>query len=497
LTGSTDGFERMSILHTSLFASSIPGTIGAGFHNVGGTGVLRASNEAVVKKVELHYGERCGHIPLDAPNIGVLVELPTTVIRTQMAYLSQLFGKDITPVTPGDLKAAKQEATAHPPLVVPYINVPETETYVRNELGAETWGLPGNITSVLKNKADFYQLADELHLDGFYPPDYTISRISTVVQETHQFLSWIEDVYKEAGIAHIYPLGVMLRAAESDGNYGCCLIYEHKGQIVLIPNGDAENVHYYTRWNEALAASQAHLVSTMNLKKEERIVVSRYIDFVDSPGMSVVIMDGQIESLRWNGQLQKQGSKACIGTSTYLPKNAYLERMRQQYEDETAAFFEFFLRKTAEKCGVDFASLRGVANIDIMLPGVLEKKLQEQRKQPPANYLAECNPRWTNYTDAIMTVLGANRKEPTVFNMKAVIQEGICTFDKHPLPENVNPQIVREAIRERDEVLRRSGTRMICRMAHNPMGLIFAGNLQQAQQEFDDLLMMLSTKSIP
>ncbi len=483
----------MSILHTSLFASSKPQTIGIGLHNLGSKGVLRASNEVMVKKVELHYGERCGHLPLDAPNIGVLVELPTTAIRTQMAYLSQLFGKDITPVTHGDLKAAKQEATAHPPLVVPYINVPETETYVHNELGAETWGLPGKMTSLLKNKADFYQLADELHLDGFYPPDYTISRLSTVVPETHHFLSWVEDIYKEAEVAHIYPLGVMLRAAESDGNYGCCLLYEHKGHIVVVPNGDGQQ--YYTSWQDALAASQAHLASTMNPQKEERIVISRYIDFVDSPGMSVVIMDGQIESLRWNGQLQKQGSKACVGTSTYLPKNTYLQRMQQQYEDETAAFFEAFLRKTAEKCGLDFASLRGVANIDIMLPGVLEKKLQEHRKQPPANYLAECNPRWTNYTDAIMTVLGANRKEPTVYNMKAVIQQGICTFDKHPFPANVNPQIVREGICEKDEVLRQSGTRMICRMAHNPMGLIFAGNLSQAQQELDNLLIRLAQVS--
>ena len=297
----------MSILHTSLFASSKPETIGIGLHNLGSKGVLRASNEVMVKKVELHYGERCGHLPLDAPNIGVLVELPTTAIRTQMAYLSQLFGKNITPLTQGDLKAAKQEARAHPPLFVPYINVTETETYVRNELGAETWGLPGKMTSLLKNKANFYQLADELHLDGFYPPDYTISRLSTVVPETHHFLSWVEDIYKEAEVAHIYPLGVMLRAAESDGNYGCCLLYEHKGHIVLIPNGDAEDVHYYTSWQEALAASQAHLASTMNPQKEERIVISRYIDFVDSPGMSVVIMDGQIESLRWNGQLQKQG----------------------------------------------------------------------------------------------------------------------------------------------------------------------------------------------
>ena len=63
----------MSILDTALFATPVPATLGVGFHNVG-SGVLRASNEALVKQVERHYGERCGHLPLDAWNVRVLVE---------------------------------------------------------------------------------------------------------------------------------------------------------------------------------------------------------------------------------------------------------------------------------------------------------------------------------------------------------------------------------------------------------------------------------------
>ena len=135
--------------------------------------------------------------------------------------------------------------------------------------------------------------------------------------------------------------------------------------------------------------------------------------------------------------------------------------MQLEYEEQTAVFFETLLRRTAQKCGIDFSSIRGVANLDIMIPGDLEKKLRQQRKQPEGNYLAECNPRWTNYTDAIMTVLGANRKEQTIYNMKGVIQEGICTIDKHPLPENIDPQRVRARIAERDAVLRQDGTRII------------------------------------
>jgi hypothetical protein len=484
----------MSILHTTLFATPTPRTLGVGFHNVGEQGVLRASNETMVKKVQHYYGERCGHLPLNARNIRALVDFPSADIRAQMAYLSALFGKDVLPVTFDELKQEEQRAPELVPLVVPYINLPELETRLHNELGAETWGLPGTMTDALKNKASFYQLADEFALQGFYPPDYSIANIFDVAREAERFLLQVEEIYKTTGVAGTYPLGVMLRAAEEDGNYGCCLVYEDAEGIVVVQDGDADHARYYRHWQEALANSQEHLLTTMNVQKEMRVVISRYIDFADSPGVSVVIMDDRVESLGWNSQLQKPGSKACVGTSTYIPNTAYMQRMQQAYEERTTAFFEALLRSTAQKCGIDFASIRGVANLDIMIPGELEKRLQRERKQPEGNYLAECNPRWTNYTDAIMTVLGANRKEQTIYHMQEVIQAGICTIDKHPLPEGIDSQRVRACLAERDAVLKQDGTRIICRMAKNPMGLIFAGDVARAQQEVNDMLMLLSNQ---
>jgi hypothetical protein len=295
-------------------------------------------------------------------------------------------------------------------------------------------------------------------------------------------------------VAEAYPLGVILRASEEDGNYGCCVAYENAGGIIVVQDGDADHAHYYTDWQQALGESQAHLITTMNVQKEARVVISRYIDFADSPGMSVVIMENRVESLGWNGQLQKPGSKACIGTSTYIPRNAYMQRMQQEYEEKTAAYFEALLRRTAQRCGINFASIRGVANLDIMIPGELEKRLQSQRKQVQGNYLAECNPRWTNYTDAIMTILGANRKGQTIYNMKAAISAGIATIDKHPLPQNIDPQSVRALIAERDDDLKQEGTRIICRMAKNPMGLIFAGDVTRAQQEVNTMLAQLAAE---
>jgi len=459
-----------------------------GFHNVGSEGVLRASDEATVKYVQHYYGERCGHLPLSARKICTLVDFPSADIRAQMAYLSTLFGKTITPITLDELKAEKEKAPEQAPLVVPYINVPEIETRLNNDLGAQSWGLPGMMTHVLKNKASFYQLVDEFGLEGFYPPDYTVASIYDLARETENFLRQVEEMYEKTGLAGAYPLGVMLRAAEEDGNYGCCLVYEHAEHIVVVQDGAADHARYYKHWQEALAQSQEHLATTMNVQKEARVVISRYIEFADSPGMSVVVMENRVESLGWNSQLQKPGSKACIGTSTYIPKNAYMQHMQQAYEEQTTTFFEALLRRTAHHCGINFASIRGVANLDIMIPGELEKRLQRQRKQPESNYLAECNPRWTNYTDAIMTVLGANRKAQTISNMKAVISAGICAIDKHPLPERVDPQSVRACIAEKDGVLKQEGTRIICRMAKNPMGLIFAGDVARAQQEVNDML---------
>lgn len=485
----------MSILHESLFASPAPRNFGVGFHNVGREGVLRASNEAMIDYVQHYYGERCGHLPLNASNIRALVSLSTTEIQAQMTYLSSLFGKNIVPTTLDELKQEKEKAPDLVPLVVPYINVPEIETRLHNELGADTWGLPGKMTHVLKNKASFYQLVDALGLEGFYAPDYRVANIYDVAAEAERFLQWIEDTYTQAGLAADYPLGVMLRATEEDGNYGCCLVYEDAGRVIVVRDGDADHIEQYTQWQEALIVSQAHLAATMNVQKEARVVISRYIDLADSPGISVVIMQNQVASLGWNGQLQKPGSKACIGTSTYIPSSAYVQRMQQVYEEQTATFFETLLRRTAQRCGIAFSAIRGVANLDIMIPGELERRLQKQRKQPEGNYLAECNPRWTNYTDAIMTILGVNRKEQTIYNMRAAISAGICTLDKHPLPANLDPQRVRVHIAERDAVLKQEGTRIICRMAKNPMGLIFAGDIARAQQEVDAMLTQLASEA--
>jgi hypothetical protein len=482
----------LNILHTSLFESNVQIRSGVGYHNVG-TGVLRASHQTTIDYVEAHYGQRCGHLPLESQEVAVLINDHTAEIQAHLSYLSQLFGKDIKAISAREVQQEQIHFSMYPMLVVPYINVPETEKRIQTELKAESWGMKSNIVSFLKNKADFYQFMDEFAFAGFRTPDYRIVQIDDLSKEALIFLVAIDEMLKKAGVSK-YPLGVMLRTAESDGNYGCCLVYEQKNQIRVVPNGEVELSTYYSSWEAALMVSQKILAATMNQLKETRVVVSRYLDLADSPGMSVVIMNGQIESLGWNSQLQKTGSKACIGTSTYRPANVTLARLQQEYEGQTLSFFEALLRRAAEKCDVDFASIRGVANIDIMLPGKMEETLQKKRGHKPSHYVAECNPRWTNYTDAIMTLIAANRFEQTISSMKKIIQEGIATIDKYHLSEDIDPQVVRELIFQRDGILKLSGTRIICRMAKRPMGFIFAGNTKIAQQEVATIIQLLASK---
>jgi hypothetical protein len=352
--------------------------------------------------------------------------------------------------------------------------------------------MSGDLVSFLKNKAIFYQFIDEFEFKGFQTPDYHISHVSDTTRKALKFLHDIEEMLKDASMSD-YPLGVMMRAAESDGNYGCSLVYEYEKHIRVVPNGELAHAVDYSSWEEALAASQQHLTSTMDLQKETRVVISRYIDMLDSPGMSVVIMDGHIESLGWNGQLQLEGSKACVGTSTYRPPTASLARLQESYEEQTLIYFEAVLKRAARRFGIDFASIRGVANIDIILPGDMETIVQKKRGYKRAHYVAECNPRWTNYTDAIMTIIGVNGKQQTIGNMKAVIEEGIATIDKFYLPEALDPKQVRASIFQKDQELKQSGTRIICRMAKQPMGLIFAGNIDKARQEMASIVYDLQT----
>jgi hypothetical protein len=463
--------------------------LGLGYHNVGRTGLLPGSDEATQTYIENHYGQRCGHIPLNADRIGVLVETDNETIRTQMQYLSELYGRELHVFTRDSLKQQNLHT-----LIVPYVNMPQTEKIIASELQSDYWGLPAEMTYILKHKAKFYQVIEEIGSEQFVQPEYITVDIQNLVQPTVTFLKKIEEMYTTAGVNQDYPRGVMMRFSLSDGNYGCSLAYEYEDNIIVVPNGDGTRTQSFTSWQEALIYSQQVISATMNPAKDPSIVVSRYIDFIDSPGLSLVMLEGYVQSLLWNGQLQKEGSKACIGTSSYVAKTAQLQKIQQESEAETAEIFEQFLRQTAKKLKIDFNTIRGLANVDIIIPTEREKKVQRVLGKKNKFYFAECNPRWTNYTDAIMTMIGIQRLDPTITSMQQIIAEGIYTIDKYQLPKGLDPAFVRTKIFEKDQKLQPEGTRIIARMTDSPLGLIFAGDIQRAEKEMNNIVNEIITE---
>ena len=177
----------MDSLNTSLFGSHVQMKLGVGYHNIG-TGVLRASDKATIDYVEEHYGQRCGHLPLEAQRVRVLVNAHSDENASHLKYLSRLYGKKLEAITPVELQHQQQLSLRSHMLVVPYINVPETERRIQTDLGAESWGMRGDLVSFLKNKADFYQFIDEFEFDGFQTPDYRIAHVADLIQRSSQFL---------------------------------------------------------------------------------------------------------------------------------------------------------------------------------------------------------------------------------------------------------------------------------------------------------------------
>lgn len=474
----------------SIFASNAPYELGLGFHNIG-SGALRYSSEALAQKLDRHYGQRCGHIPLAAKRIGVLVAAITDDTRSQVAYLSDLYKRKIEILTPEALADYNSAHRDSPACVVPYVNVPEAAAYI-SSLHGSTWGLPAAITHTLKNKALLHRFITNLSDPDIVCPDYVIADLPDLPHAVPSFLSNIRRWYRAAKLPTTYPLGVVLRAADEDGNYGSALMHETGGEITVVPDGNTSHMQTYSSWDQAIAFAHEVLTDAMDVSKESRVVVSRYIEMVDSPGISLVLLNGYVATLGWNGQLQQKGSKACVGTSSYRPATKELSQLQAKYEAQTAVMFERFLREVASAFETRFDDIRGVANIDIMLPGPVERQFMHYRGIKAPFYIAECNPRFTNYTDAILAILGVNQQVQSIANMKMAIRHGVYTMDKYILPPTVDPKRLRERIYEADKKLAAAGTRIICRMATSPMGVIFAGDRELAERTLSELVVSLS-----
>lgn len=458
---------------------------GLAWHNVGG--VLRGADTSVSSAVEKHYGTRAGHIP-QMENVGVMVYDPSDPeIVDQMAYQSRLIGKNIRLL---DSSSPVQEST----LAVPYINTPQAEERLR-KLGMDVWGLPSVMVHSLKNKASCHDLISQAGIDGFSTPDYEVCPVEELPEVGNKVLKETETIYAKTGLLGKYPLGLMVRTAESDGNYGAAVIRQEGNKIVVLPDGNKEKIVPCSDWTSALSTATTMLSGTLDLRVENRIVISRFMDLADSPGESLVISNGETISLGWNGQVHEPGSSACVGTSSYQASTPELRNAQNEYEHTTAAPFTRFLKYVATHLDIDFPQINGVVNVDWMIPGPLENEFQRRLGRRSQITVAEINPRFTNWTDAVLLAMWVTGKEQTVQNMLTTIAEGILAVDKLPIPLNsqVSMQQVRDGFTQLDERLKNSdGSRVILRMPDRPkMGVMFYGNTANAKAQTEHLIASL------
>lgn len=478
-------------LNRSIFTKKDSEVIYAGYPNI--ADVLRASDAGVLQAVSV-YSQRCGHIPLDnTPVSFVLVGRHTAKIESQLQYLTKIYKKTLIPKTAEELnKISKTENKKI--VVVPYINVQETGDYLSSRLeNFEIWGLPPQLTHNLKNKAESHIRIQKSGIPNLHVPDFEITDIDSLPETAQSFIEQkVLKLYANYNLSDYIP-GIMVRFVECDGNYGAGVVKAHKNKIIFLPDGNDNYPQEFDTWKDAIIACAGHIRSTMNISKEKRVIISRLIESVDSPGMSMAIMDGEITSLGLNSQLQSDGT-ACIGTGTYKPKSAELRAKKRKIEEETLNAFKKFIIDQSADLGIKFDEINAFINIDLIIPGRFEIELQKKRFGNTFNYISESNPRFTNWTDAVLSGVAAQGEKQTIASMQKIIKLGIEAEDKVKLPQNLEPGAVRDEICKKDLQLQKSGTRIIARMTQNPMGIIYMGDIPAARRELDKIIMKLSER---
>lgn len=431
------------------------------------------------------YDVRVGYPP-DCPQVTVAVSSAITPrTRDHFDYYSRLTGIDFGLVSVDDLDGQHIGS-----LAVPFINTQAVEQRLAGH-GMEVWGIPGIVVDNLKNKATSHRLGEEFGLERFQPAEHRIFHIRDFQVETLKYVADIRQGYQDAQMSN-YPIGVVARAQQSDGNYGGCYIREEDGKPTFRKNGTDNTRESFESWPEALAHAYQYLKSTGNSREDiaPEVVVSRLMDLETSPGLAVFILEGQVFPLGWNGQVQEKGNTACTGTSTFMPQSEYQRWLQERYEPETEEEFERFLRLSFIKYGVNINSVRGTCNVDLMFPGPLERIYQARIDSNIPYWYAEFNPRFTNSTDAVMHILAVQNRTRSVNNMRRVFEEGFYTQDHYQFKPGTDLDQARDRIEALDQKLRSQGTRILVRMYEDDdlsMALAFAGNIAQAKRELDNI----------
>jgi hypothetical protein len=459
--------------------------------------VLSAVDEETRKVVGNHYEPRAGAIP-PAENIGMIGER-SSVMLNQAKHISDHVGKEINVVTTDDLRSMPEGT-----VVSPYMNTQE-EYDMLVDAGTTPWGLPPELVTDLRRKAftnpnlekNFQEGLEEGRV-GITSPEHIVIDYSEIQSsKTHEFLRHIEEEYKAAGLGEKYTIGLMMRADQSDGGYGNLEIAAGNGRIVLTPNGDEERSSMHPDWQEALEVAQIELVKNMDLTRQNEIVVGRLVDVEDNPGMSVAIKDGEVYSLGWNGQKQNGNGKATVGTHAYTPApGSYAEEVRARLADKSAQDLAFYLRSAAQRRGVNFEDISAMVNIDLIIPGELEREYLKYKLRGSGVdyrdilYAPEINPRWTNWTDALALINHIDKTTHTVKDYQGTARgRHVSTIDKFPFSPNGHGDIYNatEAI---NTSLTKDGYdgKVVVRMpGEHKAGVVIFGDKDGAQKAYQEL----------
>jgi hypothetical protein len=450
------------------------------WHNV--SHVVRGAKTEIVRKIDAHYAQRGGHFPTDASQLYILVnstgEIPEALVE-QVEYLSNLYHKPVRIVRLSELNGANGD-------VYPYIRVPETDQAIAKvspEL--KVWGFHPSVTGELKKKGKCKQRAFDL---GIQTPDFILSRVGRIVVDGDAFGNRVEKDYEDKGVPG-YPVAEIIKAFESDGAYTQYGIRTVRNGFLCLPDGkNTDNIVVKSRLG-ALELAEEHLKKTVNIDYDDRVVIERYIDGEDSPGLIFAISQGEVMFIGVNDQV-RNGS-ACVGTSTYVPST---ERAEWYIERDTPYLIESFtalVRRSCEDVGVPIQTITAMGNLDTVTPGHYEESYLKARGIKPRVNKIEVNPRFTNLTDGVLQVLQLSGHAVTPDNIRSVLRNGFLALDEVLNPPQVSRQEFRDIVSGLDQRYQQSGTRIIARMVQHPhAGVIFSGpEINNARAELENVLL--------
>jgi hypothetical protein len=315
-------------------------------------------------------------------------------------------------------------------------------------------------------------------------------------------------MYARLGMLGLYPLGLIIRGAFSDGNYSMAAIVEaiadmrvrnqsiRKGQVMIKPNGNSLNLEVVDNFAQALERVKNHFHHEQELGGQ--VIMTRLLDIDLSPGMSASIADGETHLFHFNGQYMAPGNTACTGTTTFKAAvGDEMIRTTAQYLSQTRELLAGILDRSLPED--ERAGLYAMLNIDVMMVGELEHELYQRAisrddchdylnsqgaydedyteciYNPDKILFAEVNPRDTNWTLAMKAVLQVLNQPCTVDNL-ARLAEGedmqILARDHWELPQGMSIEEARQLLAEFHDQLRERGEGIIMRMADNPAGVI-------------------------